>query len=46
MSQIEVLDLSLKEPDLSLVVKQIYRGGLREHAAGENVAIVETAPTH
>lgn len=30
MSQIEVLDLSLKEPDLSLVVKQIYRGGLRE----------------
>ena len=30
MSQIEVLDLSLKEPDLSLVVKQIYRGGLKE----------------
>ena len=34
MSQIEVLDLSLKEPDLSLVVKQIYHGGLRE-AEGE-----------
>ena len=33
MSQIEVLDLSLKEPDLSLVVKQIYRGGLKEPAA-------------
>lgn len=31
MGQIEVLDLSLKEPDLSLIVKQIYRGGLREH---------------
>jgi ABC-2 type transport system ATP-binding protein len=30
MSQIEVIDLSLKEPDLSLVVKQIYRGGLKE----------------
>jgi ABC-2 type transport system ATP-binding protein len=29
MSQIEVLDLSLKEPDLSLVVKQIYLGGLK-----------------
>lgn len=28
MSQIEVLDLSLKEPDLSLIVKQIYRGAL------------------
>ena len=34
MSQIEVLDLSLKEPDLSLVVKQIYRGGLREVEGG------------
>lgn len=29
MSQIEVLDLSLTEPDLSLVVKQIYLGGLK-----------------
>lgn len=46
MSQIEVLDLSLKEPDLSLVVKQIYRGGLKEHAVGENMGIVETAHTH
>ena len=34
MSQIEVLDLSLKEPDLSLVVKQIYHGGLREVEGG------------
>ncbi len=32
MSQIEVTDLSLKEPDLSMVVKQIYLGGLREVA--------------
>mgnify|MGYP001190124432 CR=1 FL=1 len=32
MSQIEVTDLSLKEPDLSLVVRQIYRGGLKEAA--------------
>ena len=30
MSQIEVTDLSLKEPDLSMVVKQIYLGGLKE----------------
>lgn len=29
MSQIEVIDLSLKEPDLSMVVKQIYQGGLK-----------------
>ena len=34
MSQIEVLDLSLKEPDLSLVVKQIYLGGLKDGAPG------------
>ena len=33
MSQLEVLDLSLKEPDLSLIVKQIYRGGLNENGA-------------
>ncbi len=33
MSQIDVSDLSLKEPDLSLVVKQIYRGGLKQPAA-------------
>ena len=33
MSQIEVTDLSLKEPDLSLVVRQIYRGGLKEAEA-------------
>jgi len=32
MSQIEVIDLSLKEPDLSMVVKQIYQGGLKETA--------------
>ncbi len=30
MGQIEVVDLSLKEPDLSMVVKQIYQGGLKE----------------
>ena len=29
MGQIEVVDLSLKEPDLSMVVKQIYQGGLK-----------------
>jgi ABC-type uncharacterized transport system ATPase subunit len=29
MAQIEVVDLSLKEPDLSMVVKQIYQGGLK-----------------
>jgi hypothetical protein len=28
MQQVEVLDFSIKEPDLSLVVKQIYLGGL------------------
>lgn len=28
MNQIEVLDLSLAEPDLSMIVKQIYRGAL------------------
>lgn len=40
MSQIEVLDLSLKEPDLSLIVKQIYLGGLKERAAnGEGAAV-------
>lgn len=40
MSQIEVIDLSLKEPDLSLVVKQIYRGGLKEATSDE----IESAP--
>jgi ABC-2 type transport system ATP-binding protein len=30
MSQLEVCDLSLKEPDLSHIVKQIYHGGLKE----------------
>ena len=28
MSQVEVLDFSLAEPDLSMIVKQIYRGAL------------------
>ena len=41
MSQIEVLDLSLKEPDLSMIVKQIYRGGLKEPANGETARMVE-----
>ncbi len=35
MNQIEVLDLSLQEPDLSLVVKQIYHGGLKEIAVAD-----------
>ncbi len=33
MNQIEVLDFSLAEPDLSMVVKQIYQGALQEEAA-------------
>jgi ABC-2 type transport system ATP-binding protein len=41
MSQIEVIDLSLKEPDLSLVVRQIYRGGLKE---AETNGIAEMLP--
>ncbi len=41
MSQIEVLDLSLKEPDLSMIVKQIYRGGLRQSAIDETARVVE-----
>ena len=44
MSQIEVLDLSLKEPDLSLVVKQIYRGGLREAVVDDNTIDVVATP--
>ncbi len=28
MNQVEVLDFSLKEPDLSMIVKQIYQGAL------------------
>jgi len=43
MSQIEVLDLSLKEPDLSMIVKQIYRGGLKEPANGETARMVEAS---
>ena len=39
MSQIEVLDLSLKEPDLSMIVKQIYLGGLKNDKQG-----VESSP--
>jgi ABC-2 type transport system ATP-binding protein len=30
MNQVEVLDFSLAEPDLSMVVKQIYQGALQE----------------
>jgi ABC-2 type transport system ATP-binding protein len=30
MNQVEVIDFSLAEPDLSLIVKQIYRGALQE----------------
>ncbi|MCB9423362.1 MAG: ATP-binding cassette domain-containing protein [Ardenticatenaceae bacterium] len=35
MNQIEVLDFSLAEPDLSMVVKQIYQGALQEDGASE-----------
>ena len=30
MNQVEVLDFSLAEPDLSMIVKQIYRGALNQ----------------
>jgi ABC-2 type transport system ATP-binding protein len=30
MEQVEVLDFSLNEPDLSMIVKQIYRGALQQ----------------
>lgn len=30
MAQVEVLDFSLAEPDLSMIVKQIYRGALNQ----------------
>ena len=30
MSQLEVLDFSLSEPDLTSIVKQIYGGALSE----------------
>ncbi len=33
MNQIEVLDFSLAEPDLSMIVKQIYQGALHEEVA-------------
>ena len=32
MNQVEVLDFSLAEPDLSSIIKQIYAGALREKA--------------
>ena len=35
MNQIEVLDFSLTEPDLSMIVKQIYQGVLQEDGASE-----------
>jgi ABC-2 type transport system ATP-binding protein len=35
MNQVEVLDFSLQEPDLSMIVKQIYQGALsRETGTG------------
>ena len=48
MSQIEVSDLSLKEPDLSLIVKQIYRGGLKENeqAASGHGPVAAQAVVH
>jgi ABC-2 type transport system ATP-binding protein len=33
MNQLEVVDFALAEPDLSLIIKQIYGGGLREELA-------------
>jgi ABC-2 type transport system ATP-binding protein len=33
MNQVDVADFSLSEPDLSLIVKQIYRGALAEESA-------------
>ena len=33
MNQVEVVDFALAEPDLSLIIKQIYGGGLREELA-------------
>jgi ABC-2 type transport system ATP-binding protein len=33
MNQVEVVDFALAEPDLSLIIKQIYGGGLREGLA-------------
>ena len=33
MNQIDVLDFSLAEPDLASIVRQIYRGALRDEAA-------------
>jgi ABC-2 type transport system ATP-binding protein len=33
MNQIEVVDFSLSEPDLSAIIKQIYNGALREEVA-------------
>jgi hypothetical protein len=32
MSQMEVLDFSLGEPDLTSIVRQIYAGALRDEA--------------
>ena len=42
MNQVDVLDFSLTEPDLSLIVKQIYQGGLNAStaAAAESAAQV------
>jgi hypothetical protein len=33
MSQVDVRDFSLAEPDLSAIVKQIYNGALQEETA-------------
>ncbi|MCB8923064.1 MAG: ATP-binding cassette domain-containing protein [Ardenticatenaceae bacterium] len=38
MNQIEVLDFSLAEPDLSMIVKQIYRGALQHNDAPDTEA--------
>lgn len=39
MQQIEVMDFSLSEPDLSSIIKQIYNGALREEHNEEREAI-------
>jgi ABC-2 type transport system ATP-binding protein len=35
MNQVEVLDFSLAEPDLSMIIKQIYKGALSGEKAGQ-----------
>jgi ABC-2 type transport system ATP-binding protein len=41
MNQIEVVDFSLTEPDLSVIVKQIYNGALSEEVRASQIAVTE-----